>query len=150
MVINFFTVQRNGAIGLLTDTKQSFHNISTFCTDQTGNTQNFAFVQIERDIANRRLTQRREVAHLKNDFAWRVLFIREALVQRAPNHHGDDFVHVQPFKRLSSDPLPVTQNSDFIAQLEDLFHFVRDINNAAAALFQFTDNSEKVIHLFFR
>ncbi|MNE85524.1 hypothetical protein D3C80_1825360 [compost metagenome] len=107
-------------------------------------------MQIERDITNRRLTQRREVAHLKNHFAWRVLFVREALVQRAPNHHGDDFVHVQPFERLGGDPLTITQNSDFIAQLENLFHFMRDVHNTAAAIFQFTDNSEKVIHLFFR
>lgn len=81
-------------------------------------------MQIERDIADRRLTQRGQVTHLQNHFAWLVFFIREALVQRTANHHGDDLVHIQPFQRLGGDPLAVAQDGDFIAQLEDLFHFM--------------------------
>ncbi|MNT03546.1 hypothetical protein D3C72_1380890 [compost metagenome] len=107
-------------------------------------------MQVEGDIADRGLTQRRKVANFQNHFARLVLFVREALVQGAADHHGDDLVHIQPFERLSGDPLAVTQNGDLIAQLEDLFHFMRDIDDATATLFQFTDNGEKVVHLFFR
>ena len=44
----------------------------------------------------------------------------------------------------------VAQNGYLITQLEDLFHFVGDIHNAAAAVFKLTDNGKKVINLFFR
>ena len=135
MVVNFLSVQRNGALGLLTDTKQGFHNVGTLCPHQTGNPQDFAFVQVEGDIADGRLTQRGEIAHFKNHFTRLVLFVREALVEGAANHHGDDLVHIQTFQRLRGNPLAVAQDGNLIAQLEDLFHFVGDIHNAAAAIF---------------
>ncbi|MND39115.1 hypothetical protein D3C80_298270 [compost metagenome] len=115
VIINFLTVQRNRTCDFFTDTKQGFHDIGTFCTDQARDAQNFAFVQIERHITNRRLAQGCEVTHFKNHFTRLVLFIREALVQGTAHHHRDDLVHIQPFKGLSGDPLTVTQNGDFIA-----------------------------------
>ncbi|MNY76772.1 hypothetical protein D3C86_2164580 [compost metagenome] len=81
-------------------------------------------MQVERNIANRRLAQRGQVANFQNHFTRLVLFVRETLVQGTADHHGDDLVHVQPFQRLSGNPLAVAQNRDFITQLEDLFHFV--------------------------
>ena len=88
------------------------------------------------------------MAHLKNGFARHVGFVGKALVQGTADHHGDDLIHIQPFQRLGGDPLTVAQNSDLVAQLENLFHLVRDINNAAAAIFQLANNGEQVVHLF--
>ena len=135
MVVNFLTVQRDGAFGFLANTKQGFDYIGTFCPDQACNTQNFALVQVEGDVANRGLTQRGQITHLKDHLTRLVLFVRETLVQGTAHHHGDDLVHVQPFERLSGNPLAVAQDGYLITQLEDLFHFMGDINNAAAAIF---------------
>lgn len=71
-------------------------------------------MQIKRDIANRRLAQRRQVTHFQNHFARLVFFVRETLVKRTPNHHGDDFVHRQSCQRFGSDPLTVAQYGNFI------------------------------------
>ena len=71
-------------------------------------------MQIKRDIANRRLAQRRQVTHFQNHFAWLVFFVRETLIKRASNHHGDDLVHRQPCQWFGSDPLTVAQYGDFI------------------------------------
>ena len=71
-------------------------------------------MQIKRDIANRRLAQRRQVTYLEDDFARFVFFVRETLVKRTPNHHGDDLVHRQSCQRFGGDPLTVAQYGNFI------------------------------------
>ena len=73
----------------------------------------------------------------------------KTLVKRTPDHHGDDLVHIQPFQRLGGDPLAVAQDGYFIAQLENFFHFMRDIDDTAAAIFQLTDDLKQMVDLFF-
>ena len=53
-------------------------------------------------------------------------------------------------QRLVGDPLAVAQDGYFIAQLENLFHFVRDIDDTAAAIFQLADDLEQMVDLFLR
>ena len=77
------------------------------------------------------------MAHLQHHFAGRVGFFREALREAAPHHFGDQFVHIGLRHGERVYPFAIAQNGDFIANFENFFHFVRDINDAAAALFQF-------------
>ncbi len=95
-------------------------------------------------------TQRGEIAHLEDHFSRGIFAIRKTLVERAPDHHGDNLVHIQPFQRLGGDPLAVAQDGYFIAQLENFFHFMRDIDDTAAAIFQLADDLKQMVDLFFR
>ena len=148
MVVDLLTVQGDGAAGLLTDPEQGLHDVGAFSAYQAGDTENFALMQIKGDIANGGLTQRGEIAHLEDHFSRGIFAIRKTLVERAPDHHGDNLVHIQPFQRLGCDPLPVAQHGNFITQLEDFFHFMRNINDTASTLFQLTNDGEQMINFF--
>lgn len=124
---------------LLSNAEQRFDDIGTLCPNQTGNTQNFSLVQIKGDIANGRLVQRNQITHLQNYVAPLIFFTYK---QETSNHHCNDLSHIQSFHRLSGNPLAVVRNSNFIAQLGSFFHFMRDIDNTATALFQLTDNGK--------
>ena len=150
VVVDLLPVQGDGAAGLLTDPEQGLHDVGTLRAHQTGDTENFALMQVKGDIANGGLAQRGEIAHLEDHFSRGVFSIRKALVERTPDHHGDDLVHIQPFQRLGGDPLAVAKDGNFIAQLENLFHFVRDIDDTAAAIFQLADDLEQMVDLFLR
>ena len=150
VVVDLLAVQRDGAAGLLTDAEQGLHDVGAFSAHQAGDTENFALMQVKGDIANGGLAQRGEIAHLEDHFARSVFAIRKTLVKRTPDHHGDDLIHIQPFQRLGGDPLAVAQDGYFIAQLENFFHFMRDIDDTAAAIFQLTDDLKQMVDLFFR
>ncbi|MNV47642.1 hypothetical protein D3C71_1395170 [compost metagenome] len=150
VVVDGFTVQLDGTRNFFADAKQGFDDVGTFGPHQPGDAEDLALMQIERDVSNRRLAQGGQVLHLQDHLTRRILSIGETLAERTPHHHRDDLVHIQPFQRLGGDPLAITQNGDFVAQLEDLFHLMRDIDDAAAAFLQLADNGEQVVHLFFR
>ena len=106
-------------------------------------------MQVETDIADRRLAQRRQVSDFQHDIPRCALFFRETLAECASDHGGDNVIHRQPFEGLCGDPLAVTQNGYLITETENLFHFVGDINDAAAAIFQLADNGKQMIDFFF-
>ncbi|MOA51754.1 hypothetical protein D3C78_1749380 [compost metagenome] len=64
VIVDIFTVQLDGPGHLLADAKQGFHNVGALGAHQPGNAQDLPLMQIERDIADRRLAQRGQAFHL--------------------------------------------------------------------------------------
>ncbi len=93
-VLNFFTMQFNGAGCFLADPENRFNNLGTFRTDQAGNTEDLAFAQLEGHILDWWLIQGGQTFDFQNDFFRPVHFWRETLCQFTTDHHTDDLVHV--------------------------------------------------------
>ena len=143
-------MQQHFACPTLADAEQGFDNIGTFRTNQSADTQYFAFSQFKADIADGRLVFRRQVFYLQHDFPGRIGFFRETLGEAAADHFCHQLVHGGLFHRYGIYPFSVAQYRDFVTNFEDFLHFVRNINNAATALLQFVDNGKQMADFLFR
>ncbi len=65
------------------------------------------------------------------------------IFQLTADHHFDQALFGQFADRAFSNKLTVAEHRDVIANLKDLFHAMRDIDDAAALRFQFVDHPEQ-------
>ena len=69
------------------------------------------------------------------------------LLQPATHHHLDDPVFVELTHRLLAYPFAIAQHGDPVADLEDLFQAVGDVDDAATLLAQLADDHEQLLCL---
>ena len=69
--------------------------------------------------------------------------MRILILQLAADHHLNQQIFIQAGHFALGDKLPIAEDRDVIANLEDLFHTVRDIDNTAPLRFQFADHAEQ-------
>ena len=131
-----------------TQTEQGFNDFRTLGTDQTGHTQNLAFVQIEGNVLNRWLIQCGQTFDLKNRFCRFIGFRWETMRQITTNHQADDFVGGQIFGSLSRDPLTIAHHRHIVSNFQNFFHLVRDVDDANTALFECVNDAEQMRHFF--
>ena len=77
-----------------------------------------------------------EFAHLQHRGAKTLAPGREQLIQFPPNHHLYQASRRHPCKRLGSHTLPVLEHSHGVADIENLFHAVRNIDDCLACFTQ--------------
>ena len=76
------------------------------------------------------------------------LTVKVIIFQLPSDHHGDDFlVGSNIFNIFGGDRPPVLEHGDPIADLTQLPHLMRDINNTHAAFLEAADNLKQVFHL---
>ena len=85
--------------------------------------------------------------HREDGFPGGVVHRREAAFQRAADHGGDQLVHVGVLGILGHDQVAVTQHRDLVADLKDLIHLMRDIDQRDALRFQHPHHFEELVDL---
>lgn len=96
---------------------------------------------------------------VKNSFAGKVLhaehFIRDRdlflgilVFNLAPHHQFDDRFFVDAGRFMRFDHIAIPQDGDIVRDFKNLIHFVRDIDDARAALFELLDLFKQPLHLF--
>ncbi len=69
--------------------------------------------------------------------------MRVLIFQLATHHHLNQRIFRERTDFTLGDKLPVTEDGYVIADLEDLFHTVGDVDNAASLGFQLADHAEQ-------
>ena len=72
---------------------------------------------------------------------------REAALERAADHGGDELAHVGLRRGLRHDQLAVPQHGDLIANLKYLVHLVRDVNERNALVAQHPHHLKELVYL---
>ena len=126
-------------------TKERHHNLGAPSTDQTGKTQNFAAADMETDVLENACV--REPLDLQNRLTdWNV-FLGEHIGDIAANHAGNEAALRDLRNRPLADGLAISHDADIVAELEDLLHAVRDIDDRAVFGGQAVDNLEEALDL---
>ncbi|MNE59414.1 hypothetical protein D3C80_1545070 [compost metagenome] len=120
-------------------TVQHFHQFGTTRAHQARHTQDFTLAQRKGNIVDAWTAQ---VVHLQTDITRRFIQPRILIFKLAPHHHFDQRIFGQRGHFALGNKLPVAEHGNVIANLENLFHAVRDINNATSLRFQLADNAE--------
>ena len=130
-----------------TNTKDRLEQLGTSGADQTIQTKDLALAHVEGDVHQVRIEFRGQVLHRKNVVAGNVIHGRETVVQRTADHGAYELVHVGVTRALGHNQITVTQNRHVVADLEDLVHLVRDVDQSDALLLELTHHLEQLIDL---
>jgi len=126
------------------DAEDGFHQLRTLCADQTADAQDLSLSQLKRNILEGLRIDGREVFDLQHDLSRNVLALREAVGHLTADHLLDDHVRGQILGLIGADIGAVTHDRDFIGDLQDLLHLMRDIDNRYAVCLQLVDDHEQV------
>ena len=143
-----FAVQLDAALTAIANTEQGLDDVGALGPHQSGDAEDLPLVQVEGHILNGGLVLRRQVFDLEDHLFRLVGLFREALGQFTADHHADDLIHGHALERLGCHPLAIPQYGDLVTELEDLFHLVGDVDDAAPLVLQLVDDLEEVVHLF--
>ena len=134
------TIKRDVTAGARQCAVQHFHQFGTSGPHQPGYAKDLAFTQRERNIVYARTAQ---VIDLQANITRRFFQARVLIFQLTSHHHFNQRVFCQRGNFTFGNKLPVTEDGYVVANLEDLFHTVRNIDNAASLGFQFADDAEQ-------
>ena len=133
-------VERDGTAGARQRAVQHLHQLRASGPHQPGDAENFALTKGKGHIFNARSAQ---IVHLQTNRTGRFIQVRVLIFQLAANHHFDQQIFIQTGYLALGDKLPVAKDRHIIANLEDLFHTVRDIDNSAPLRLQLADDAEQ-------
>ena len=119
---------------------EHFHQFGTSRAHQTRDTEDLTLAQGKGHIVNARTA---EVIHLQADLTRCFIQTRILIFQLTSHHHFDERIFGQRRHFALGNKLPVAEDGDVIANLEDLFHAVRNIDNPTTLRFQLADNAEQ-------
>ena len=127
--------------------EQALHQLGALGAHQTGHTQDLALADGEAGMAEALGVNGGEVFHLEYHLAGNV-FPGGVQVGQLPAHHlGDDEVGGQLLGGPGADVLAVPHDGNFVADAEDLVHFMADIDDGNALGPQLVHNGEQGLHL---
>ena len=109
--------------------------------------EDLALAHVERDVLQVGIELRGEVLDRQNRIAGLVVDRREAVVERAAHHGGDELVHVGVGGVLGHDHVAVAQHRHVVADLEDLVHLVRDVDERDALALELAHHLEELVDL---
>ena len=119
---------------------QHFHQLGTSGPHQARHAQDLALAQGKGHVVHARTA---EVVHLQADLTRRFIQMRILIFQLTSHHHFDKRIFGQRRHFALGNKLPVAEDGDVIADVEDLFHTVRDIDNPAPLRLQLADHAEQ-------
>ena len=123
--------------------EQTFHQLGTLGTDQTGHAENLALADVEVDVAETLGIDGSEVLDLKDDLAGDILARRIEVGKLTTDHLGNDHVGGQLLGFPGADVLAVTHDGDFIADAKNFVHLVADVDDGNALGAQLIDDGEQ-------
>ena len=129
--------------------EEVFQNLRPAGAVQTGNAQDLALVELEAGLLEAGVLAG-QMLDLQNHLAGDIVLGREAVGQLPAHHQPDDLIHGQLLGRPGGHPGAVPHDGHIIADAQDLFHLVGDVNDAAALVTQHVDDAEQVLHLGLR
>ena len=139
---NFTSVQLGVA-------EQGFHDFGSSGAHQAGKTKDLTAFEVEADILEHTIAGQAATAH--DDLTDLGFFLREHLGDFTTDHPGDQLVARRVGRQVGTDILAVTQDGDFIGDLEDFVHFVRDENKRHILFFfQRPDHPEQMVNFLVR
>ena len=116
-------------------------------TDQTIETENFPFPDIERYIFKVRRIFCGQVLNGQYNIPGLVIYRRKPIVKRTADHVRNKLIHVRLMNRLGHDELAVTQYGNLITDLKDLIHLVGNIDQRYASCSQIPHHLEQLCDL---
>ncbi|MNC04958.1 hypothetical protein D3C75_524110 [compost metagenome] len=145
---DLLAVQLDDTVAVISDAEQGLDYVGALGPHQTGDAEDLSLVQVEAHVLDGGLVLGRQVLDFEDHLFRLVGFLREALGQLATDHHADDLIHGHALERLGRHPLAIPQYGDLVTELEDLFHLVGDVDDAAPLVLQLVDDLEEVVDLF--
>ena len=130
-----------------TDAEDRLEQLRAAGADKSVEAEDLALAHVERDVGEVGGVLRREVLDGEDGIPGRVVHGREAVVERAADHSGDQLVHVRVLDALGHDQLAVAQDRDVVADLEDLVHLVGNVNQRDALLLEHAHHREELLDL---
>ena len=115
--------------------------------DETVKAEDLALPDVEAHVLQIRRVLRGEVLHGEDGVSRLVVHGREAALERAADHGGDELAHVGLRRGLRHDQLAVPQHGDLIANLKYLVHLVRDVNERNALVAQHPHHLKELVYL---
>ena len=115
--------------------------------DQAIQTEDLALADVKGDILQVRLVLGGKVLDRQDRLAGLVVDRREAVLERTADHCGDQLVHVGVLGALGHDEVAVTKHRDVVADLEDLVHLVRDVDERDALALEHAHHREELLDL---
>ena len=129
--------------------EQVFQHLGAAGAVQARNAQNLALAQLEGGVLQAGVFAC-DVLHVQNHIAGLVGLFREAVGQLAAHHQADDLVHGQLLGGAGCHPLTIPHDGHVVADAQDLFHLMGDVDDAAALVPQHVDDAEQMLHFRFR
>ena len=123
------------------------HQLGTSRAHQAVEAGDLARTGVERQILKRAALV--EVVYFEQDFAWRDLGLGIVVGQFAADHHRDHLVDRDVLDVDGVNVLAVTEDREAVADLHNFFQTVGDVNDGDAFVFQFADDVEQGVDLFF-
>ncbi len=137
---NLMAIKRNVSAGARAGTIQHLHQLGTPGAHQPGHAEDFALAQRKGDIIYARAAQ---VINLETNITRLLINAWVLIFQLTSHHHLNQRVFGQRHHFTLGNKLPVAEYRHVVADLEDLFHTVGDIDNAAPLGFQLADHAEQ-------
>ena len=125
--------------------EERHHHLRAPRADQTGKAQNFAAADMKADVLKK--TCVRQPPDLQNRLSDRNVLLGEHVGDIAADHAGNEAALRNLGNRPLTDGLAVAHDADIVAELEDLLHAVRDIDDRAVFGGQAVDNLEEALDL---
>ena len=127
------------------DSADSFHNLCTSCTDQTGKTYDLACTYIEGNILEKSCSGK--MFNTKHLISQLNLRLREQIIDLTSNHCLDQICVCDPVYIIGSDILRITEYGNSGSQTIHILETVRNKDNGNAILFQLINQCVKLLRL---
>ena len=124
------------------------HNLGTARADQTREADDFAFPHVEVDVLIKLAAG--EVLDLEDRITDGAVALRIDAVHLAADHHGDDRGRIDLGNGIRADEAAVAHDRYVVAEREDLFHLVRDVEDGAALVAHLLDLLKQTLRLVLR
>src|SRR5262249_13729173 len=124
-------------------TEQRLGELAAAGTDQSGDPEDLAGVQVETDILEMRLQGERAHRQHRPTLRRKLTWIDPR--QLPTHHHANERLACEVGGPIRADVAAVAQYRDLVCDLEQLVQAVCDVENTSALRFQLTDDREETL-----
>ena len=141
LVVDLFPFDQDLACGARHISENGLHDLSTSGSHQARYAQDFTGPHAEIHVLENAGAV--QVLYLKDHITHLYITLRITFADLTADHHLDDFSHIGLGNQACPDVLAVTEDGNSVAEFEDFFHSVGDINDGNAFLLKGADDLEK-------
>ena len=143
-----FKVDPSGCAG--THPEHGLHQLSTSGPHQAVQSEDLPFPDIERDVLKMRCVLGGEMPNGEDGVSWGVVYRGEPALQRTTHHGGDQLVHIGVLGGFGHNQITIPQHRNLIADLKDLIHLMRDVDQRDPLLFEHPHHLKELVHFLHR
>ena len=144
-IIEIHTARRPGA-----DSENSLQKLRTSRSHQTIEAENLALPHIEGNILQMRRELCGQMLHRQNHVSRRIVHRREAVLERASYHGGNQLIHVRILRGLRHNQVAIPEYGNLITDLKNLVHLMRNVNQSDSLLLQHPHHLKELVYLLNR